>query len=171
MRSWPLGSPEKPKGAIWVRFEVEVERRSRFVARSLWVAGKVEARGSPAMGSLFFLSLSLSFSLSLVVRGHDFTHTHTLSLSLSVFRKMVFEGKIKTEIILRHKHVRTEKHFRKMYFPCATKYPHLQKSIFGNHFHPIQTQPNFYLDCTARNYIKNRFVDSPSSAVGFGIYT
>ena len=55
---------------------------------------------------------------------------------------MVFEGKIKTEIILHHKHVRTEKHFRKMHFSCATKHLYLQKSISGNNFQPIQTQPN-----------------------------
>ena len=35
VRSWPLGSPVKSKGAILVRFEVEVKRQSRFVARSL----------------------------------------------------------------------------------------------------------------------------------------
>ena len=116
----------------WVRFEVEVEWRSGFVARSLWVAGEVKARGSPAMGSLFFLSLSLSLRAGAISLAH--------SLSLCVFRKMVFKGKIKTEINLHHKHVRTEKNFRKMHFPCTTKHPHLRKSISGNHFHPIQTQ-------------------------------
>ena len=65
----------------------------------------------------------------------------SLTLSLSVFQKMIFEGKIKTEIILHPTHGQTEKHFRKMYFPCATKHPHLWKSISENHFHPIQTQP------------------------------
>ena len=35
MQSWPLGSLAKSKGAIWVRFEVEVERQSGFMARSL----------------------------------------------------------------------------------------------------------------------------------------
>ena len=66
----------------------------------------------------------------------------SLSLSsLSVFRKMVFEGKIKKKIILHPNTRSTEKHFRKCYFPCATKHPHLQKSISGNDFHPKQTQP------------------------------
>ena len=107
---WALGSPAKSKIGLWV---------CGFMARSLWVAGKVEARGSLAMGSL---SLSLS-------------------LSLFVFQKMIFEGKIKMEIILHQTHGQTEKHFQKMYFPCATKHPHLRKSISENHFHPKQTQP------------------------------
>ena len=48
---------------------------------------------------------------------------------------MVFEGKIKTEIILHHKHVSTEKHFRKMHFPCATKHPHLwRRAILASGF-------------------------------------
>ena len=92
-----------------------------------------EVFGSPAMGSLFFLSLSLSLRAGAISLAH--------TLSLSVFRKMVFEGKIKTEINLHHKHVRTEKHFRKMHFPCTTKHPHLRKSISRNHFQPIQTLP------------------------------
>ena len=70
---------------------------------------KSKAYGSPAMGSLFFLSLSLSLflflSLSLCAGAIS------LSLSLSVFRKMIFEGKIKTEIILHPTHDQTEKHF------------------------------------------------------------
>ena len=65
----------------------------------------------------------------------------SLSLSLSVFRKMRFEGKIKTEMILHLTHSQTEKHFQKMYFPCATKHPHLRKSISENYFHPKQTHP------------------------------
>ena len=105
------------------------------MAQSLWVASEVEARGSLAMGSLFFLSLSLS----LFARRRDLTLT--LTFSLSVFRKTIFEGKIETEIILHPTHGQTKKHFRKMYFPCATKHPHLRKSISGNHFHPKQRQP------------------------------
>ena len=106
--------------AIWVRGAKSLGRRR---SRSSWVAGNGL--------SLFPLSLSL------FTRGRDLT----LSLSLSIFRKMIFEGKIKTEIILHPTHGQTKNHFRKMYFPCATKYPHLWKSISGNHFHPIQTQP------------------------------
>ena len=104
-----------------------------------------EVFGSPAKSKLVgrrqwaLSSSSLSLSLSLFAHGRDLTHT----LSLSVFWKMVFEGKIKTEIILHHKHVRTEKHFQKMYFSCTIKYSHLRKSISGNHFQPILTQPKF----------------------------
>ena len=61
-----------------MRFEVEVKQRFGIVARSLWVAGEVEARGSLAMGSLYFLSLSLS----LFTRGRDLTLSLSLSLSL-----------------------------------------------------------------------------------------
>ena len=64
----------------------------------------------------------------------------SLSLSLCVFQKIRFEGKIKTEMTLHPTHGQTEKHFRKMYFPCAIKHLHLRKSISGNHFHPKQTQ-------------------------------
>ena len=80
---------------------------------------------------------ALSLSLSLHAGAISLAHT----LSLSVFRKMVFEGKIKTEINLHHKHVMTKKNFRKMHFPCAIKHPHLRKSISENHFQLIQTQP------------------------------
>ena len=122
------------KSKLWVRGAIQ-SQSSRFVVRSLWVAGEVEARGSSTMASLLPLSLSLSLRAGAISLAH--------SLSLSVLRKMVFEGKIKTEINLHHKHVRTEKHFRKMHFPCATKHPHLRKSIFGNHFQPIQTEPKY----------------------------
>ena len=145
-----LGSLAKLKGAIWVRFEVKVERRSRRVRFKVEVAG-LWALGSislwvrslwPELGwsegcalSLSLLSLSLSLSLSLRAGAIS------LSLSsLSVFRKMIFEGKIKTEIILHPNTRSTEKHFRKIYFPCVTKHPHLRKSIFGSDFHPKQTQ-------------------------------
>ena len=57
--------------------------------------------------------------------------------------KIIFEGKIKTKIILHPNTWSTEKHFRKIYFPCATKHPHLQKSISRNDFHPKQTQPKY----------------------------
>ena len=90
VRTWPLGLLAKSKGVIQSRSRMailasgfagevkgyEVEQRSGFVARSLWVAGKVEARGSPTMGSLFFLSLSL------FARQRDLTCTLSLSLSL-----------------------------------------------------------------------------------------
>ena len=114
----------------WVRFEVKVERRSQTM---IWVRGAKSlgcrrSRSSWVAGNgLSLLPLSLSLSLSLSVRAGAISLT--LSLSLSIFRKMVFEGKIKAEIILHHKHVRTEKHFWKMYFPCATKHPHLRKSF------------------------------------------
>jgi len=54
---------------------------------------------------------------------------------------MRFEGKIKTEMILHPNTWSTEKHFRKIYFPCATKHLHLSKSIFGSDMKPKQTQP------------------------------
>ena len=73
-----------------------------------------EVSGSPAKSKLvgrrqWPLSLSLSLRAGAISLAH--------SLPLSVFRKMVFEGKIKTEINSHHKHVRTEKHFQKMHFP------------------------------------------------------
>ena len=114
--------------AIWV---CGAKSLGRWRSQSSWVAGN----------GLSLLPLSLSLSLSLSLCAPARSHLHTLSLSLSVFRKMVFEGKIKTEINLHHKHVRTEKNFRKMHFPCAIKHPHLRKRISGNHFQPIQTQP------------------------------
>ena len=64
-----------------------------------------------------------------------------LSLSLSVFRKMRFEGKIKTEMILHPNTRSTEKHFRKIYFPCAIKHLHLRKSISESDLKLKQTQP------------------------------
>ena len=70
-----------------------------------------------------------------------FLYLTLTKLSLSVFWKMVFEGKIKMEIILHPNTRSTEKHFRKCYFPCANKHPHLRKSISGNDFHQKQTQP------------------------------
>ena len=126
-RSWPLGSPAKSMSAV--------RSRSRTAKLNDDLGSWREVFGSPAMGSLFFLSLSLSLRAGAISLAH--------TLSLSVFRKMVFEGKIKTEINLHHKHVRTEKHFRKMHFPCASKHPHLRKSISGNHFQPIQTEPKY----------------------------
>ena len=63
----------------------------------------------------------------------------SLTLSLSVFQKMIFEGKIKMEMILHPNTRSTEKHFRKIYFPCATKHPHLRKSISGSDLKPKQT--------------------------------
>ena len=109
-----------------------------------WFVGSWrKVSGSPAksklMGRWRWALSSSSLSLSLFARGRDLTLT--LTLSLSVFRKMIFEGKIKMEIILHPTHGQTKKHFWKMYFPCATKHPHLRKSISGNHFHPKQTQP------------------------------
>ena len=121
---WALGSPARSKIGSWVRGAKSLGRQR---SRSSWVAGDG-------------LSL-LPLSLSLFAHGRDLTLTFTLTLSLSVFRKMIFEGKIKTEIILHLTHGQTKKHFRKMYFPCATKHPHLRKSISGNHFHPKQRQP------------------------------
>ena len=71
---WALLDERARSWVFWVR-------RSRFL-------------GSSEFG-LFFLSLSLSLSLSLRVGAIS------LSLSsLSVFQKMIFEGKIKTKIIL-----------------------------------------------------------------------
>jgi len=54
---------------------------------------------------------------------------------------MRFEGKIKMEMILHPNTRSTEKHFRKIYFPCATKHPHLRKSISESDLKPKQTQP------------------------------
>ena len=103
---------------------------SGFLGVGFWV------RRSQFLGSVS--SSSLSLSLSLCLRAGAIS----LSLSsLSVFRKMIFEGKIKTEIILHPNTRSTEKHFQKIYFPCATKHPHLRKSISGSDFHPKQTQP------------------------------
>ena len=83
---------------------------------------------------LFFLSLSLRAGVI------------SLSLNfLSIFRKMIFEGKIKTEIILHPNTRSTEKHFQKIYFPCATKHPHLWKNISESDFHPKQIQPKMFL--------------------------
>ena len=120
----------KSKGVIWVRFEVEVERQSQRV------------RSRRALGSGFDLSLgAISLAGAWLARGVCSLPLSSSSISLSlsslsVFRKMVFEGKIKTEIILHPNTRSTEKHFRKIYFPCATKHPHLRKSIFGSDFHP-----------------------------------
>ena len=103
-----------------------------IVGVELRFVGDVEGSWSPLMGSL---SLSLS-------------------LSLSVFLKMRFEGKIKTEIILHPTYGQTEKHFRKMYFSCATKYPHFRKNIFKNYFHQKQMHPKPELQ-TGFNNLKN----------------
>ena len=114
---WALGSPTKSKIGLWVRGPKSLGHRR---SRSSWVAGN---------------GLSLSLSLCAWARSHSH------SLSLSVFRKMIFESKIKTKIILHPTHGQTKKHFRKMYFSCTTKHPHLRKSISRNHFHSKQTQP------------------------------
>ena len=119
----------------WVRFEVKVKWRSRT---TIWVRG-AKSLGRRRSRSSWVAGNGLSLSLSLSLRASAISLAH--SLPLSVFQKMVFEGKIKTEINSHHKHVRTEKHFQKMHFPCTTKHPHLWKSISGNHFQPIQTQP------------------------------
>ena len=136
-------------------------------SRRLWVAGEVEGSkskidGSKALALGSWCDLGFGFasevedwfvgswvhgakslgrrqSRSSWVAGHGLSLS--LSLSLFVFQKMIFEGKIKMEIILHPTHGQTEKHFQKMYFPCATKHPHLRKSISENHFHPKQTQP------------------------------
>ena len=113
-------------------------RSRRFVGQRLCVHGwsglwvrrrsRKLVRGTKALGR--------RRSWRLVVAGNGLS----LSLSLCVFQKMRFEGKIKTEMTLHPTHSQTEKHFRKMYFPCAIKHLHLRKSISGNHFHPKQTQ-------------------------------
>ena len=66
-----------------------------WVRRTSLVLGFLGSSESISRFGLFFLSLSLSLSLSV--------HAGAISLSLSslsVFRKMIFEGKIKTEINL-----------------------------------------------------------------------
>ena len=137
---WALGMWVKSKTSLWVRGAKSLGRQRSW---SSWVASN----------GLSLLPLSLSLSLSLFTRGHDLT----LTLSLSVFQKMIFEGKIKTEIILHPTHGQTEKHFQKIYFPYATKHPHLRKSIFRNHFHPIQMQPKCNFNCRERERERESF--------------
>ena len=55
LKLWGLWCDSKSK--LCVRGAKSLGRRRN---RSSWVAGEIEARGSPAMASLFFLSLSLS---------------------------------------------------------------------------------------------------------------
>ena len=85
------------------------------------------------------LDSASSISLSLV-------SLRALSLSLSSVSE--FENGLKVKYkckmisgskpnILRS----TENIFRKIYFPCTTKHPHLPKSIFGSDLKPKQTQP------------------------------
>ena len=109
---WALGLPVKSKIGLWVRGAKALGRRQ---------SRRLVGRRRWALSSSS-LSLSLSFSLS-------------------VFRKMRFEGKIKTEMILHPNTRSTEKHFRKIYFPCTTKHQHLRKIISGNDLKPKQAQP------------------------------
>ena len=91
-----LGSPAKLKGAIWVRFKVEIELRSRRVQFeveverwSRWV------RSWRALGSGFDLSLAGAW-----LAGGVCSFPLSLSLFVCVFRNP-FKGKIATEIDFR----------------------------------------------------------------------
>ena len=55
------------------------------------------------------------------------------------------------------KHTVNWNNFWKIYFPCATKHPHLQKNIFGSDLKPKQTQPKF---CYVSNIISRELVGS-----------
>ena len=99
---------------FWVwRMGLGIARRTSLIL------GFLGSSESVSGFSLFFLYLSLS-----------------LSLSLCAWAWLCFP-----EIILHPNTWSIEKHFRKIYFPCATKHPHLQKSISGSDFHLKQTQP------------------------------
>ena len=96
----------------------------RDATRGLWV------RGATILGFLglqsLSLSLSLFLSLSLRVSGND--------LKVKFWLKIFSRSKA---LILRS----TEILFRKIHFPCATKHPHLQKSISESDLKPKQTRP------------------------------
>ena len=149
-----LGSPAKSKIGLCVRGTKSLgcRRSRRLMGRRQWALS------------------SSSLSISLFARGRDLTLT--LSLSLSVFQKMIFEGKIKTEIILHPTHGQTEKNFRKMYFPCATKHPHLRKSISRISLKPKQTKPKSLSNHSSSFclffYFKN-FHKELNIQMGFGI--
>ena len=64
----------------------------------------------------------------------------SLSLSLCVWVWKWFEVKILTETNFRVKAIKTHG-LGKIYFPCATKHPHLRKSISESNLKPKQTQP------------------------------
>ena len=103
-----LGCDDLAGGAIGTTNELGLGF-SGFVRVSFWVR-----RSRALLGFLGSSSISLCARALLPL---------SLSLSsLSVFRKIVFEGKIKTEINLHPHHRTTEMHFRKMHFPCATKH-------------------------------------------------
>ena len=129
---------------LWVSGEVEGSKspaKSKVRGSKALCSWVIWALGSPAKSKIGSWvrgtkALGRRRSRRLVVAGNGLS----LSLSLCVFQKMRFEGKIKTEMTLHPTHGQTEKHFRKMYFPCAIKHLHLWKSISGNHFHPKQTQ-------------------------------
>ena len=70
---------------------------------------------------------ALSVSLSSVSKSGN-------GLKVKYKRKMIFGSKPN---ILRS----TENIFQKIYISCATKHPHLRKSISGNDLKPKQTQP------------------------------
>ena len=70
---------------------------------------------------------ALSVSLSLVSKSEN-------GLKVKYKRKMISGSKLN---ILRL----TEKIFWKIYISCATKHPHLRKSIFISDLKPKQTQP------------------------------
>ena len=128
----------------WVSGEVEGSKspaKSKVRGSKALCSWVIWALGSPAKSKIGSWvrgtkALGRRRSRRLVVAGNGLF----LSLSLCVFQKMRFEGKIKTEMTLHPTHGQTEKHFRKMYFPCAIKHLHLRKSISGNHFHPKQMQ-------------------------------
>ena len=112
------GDVEQRSRRVW--FEVERRSRSRTALRSGFdlFLGAISLAGAWLAGGVCSLPLSSSsISLSL--------SSLSLSLSLSIFRKIVFEGKIKTEINLHPTHGQLKTIFGKCIFhaqPNTRKY-------------------------------------------------
>ena len=125
--SWVRGSRSKALGRRSVHGFIDqfVDRRSRRRDRWSWRSRRCD-RFVDRRSRSRRLSLSLSVHVSLkMVWSENFHFKPFPGQSLQNTRS-------------------TENNFRKIYFPCATKHPHLRESISKNDLKPKQTQPKLY---------------------------
>ena len=122
-------SKARSSGAVRSARCCKIERRGAIwcVRSSDWSSGFA----SDDEGVIWALSLSLSLSLSLCASDLKMVWSEN-------FYYKPFPGSKP------HFTQSTSNNFRKIYFSCATKHPHLQKSISRSDLKPKQTQPYFH---------------------------
>ena len=129
---WVCDRGRRIGAAIWVR---DLGSRSGF---AIWVREVERIQSRTANRSSPLSSSSLSLSLSLSLRAGASSSPSALSLFSG---KWEFKGKIETEINLHPFKGQLKSISGKCIFRAQPNTRKKVKSIFGNAFHPKQTQP------------------------------